>query len=70
MAQLDPAALPWWLWLACSLVCLVLASLFALFREDDSTGCGCLSIAVLLGIAGMLSGLLGLVRFIKWAWAG
>lgn len=65
--MLVPSALPWWGWLAVAAVLLFAAVIAYVFDEDS--GCGCIFGAT-LGIGGLLTALLGIVRFVKWTWAG
>ena len=48
---------------------LLLAALIAYAFDEDTQGCGCF-LGVLFLVAGLLTGLLGVGRFVKWTWAG
>jgi hypothetical protein len=64
---MSPSALPWWGWLTCSLICLVA---YAISMDDGVEGCGCGVVTLLVGLAGLITGGLAIVRFVKWVWVG
>lgn len=72
----NPSDLPWWGWFLCSGALFFAAFVGFLLAEDAERdarpGLGFphrLFVAAFC-IAGLLSGLLGAVRFVRWAWAG
>jgi hypothetical protein len=73
---MNPSDLPWWGWLLCAGLLLFAAFISFLlgWNADAATewnrGHRRLLLAAVLCVAGLLSGLLGVVRFVKWAWAG
>lgn len=67
----SPTALPWWGWLTCALVLLVLSRLaWESSDPDEAMGCGWSVLAVALLLLALLTGGVGLVQFVKWAWSG
>jgi hypothetical protein len=63
---LDPTLLPWWGWLASMLVLLLLARMaWESSVDHEKAGCG---FAALLLLLAFLAGVIGFVRFVKWAW--
>jgi len=66
----SPTALPWWGWLICALVLLFLSLLAFTFVEDDPSGCGLLVLGVLLILGTLITGVIGVLQLVKWAWSG
>ena len=69
--MIDPSTLPWWGWLLCGLVGVVVAA-FASFiadcAENESWGCLPWSVSLVAGLGGLIAPAIGLVRLAKWAW--
>lgn len=64
----TPTALSWWGWLLCALALLLLSRLaWESSDEHEAAGCGAAAFLLLLAL---LTGGIGLVQFVKWAWAG
>jgi hypothetical protein len=72
---IDPSALPWWGWLLCGVVGIVIAVVAALygFIADDSKnrwdGVFWRVFGALAGFGGIIALAIGLIRFVKWAWS-
>jgi hypothetical protein len=68
---MSPSELPWWGWIVTAFV-LFLAALFFIWLSGKKTG-GC-AVATVLGVIFYITAfgaaLIGVVRFIKWAWSG
>jgi hypothetical protein len=69
--SLSPSDLPWWGWLLCSLaawvVCLY-TSLFGKAAEGEAGGCVLSLAALASGLAGVVTGGMAVVLFVKWVW--
>jgi hypothetical protein len=65
----SPSVLPWWAWLLCALVLLVLLCVLLTVATDQS-GYGTPILTALLILATLLTGGIGVVQFVKWAWPG
>jgi hypothetical protein len=71
---IDPSALPWWGWLLCGVVCIVIALVATLYGSaaDDSgnrwDGVFWRVVGALAGFGGIIALAIGLIRFVKWAW--
>jgi hypothetical protein len=61
----SPSDLSWWVWLLCSLGCGIV---FAISVADDDPGIVRVLITILFGLLTALTGIVGLVRFVKWIW--
>jgi hypothetical protein len=65
----SPSDLSWWGWLLVSfgawIVCVIAANLI-----ESSKGGGCLAtlVAVASGITGAITGVMGVILFVKWVW--
>lgn len=66
----SPSDLPWWGWLLCAggagLVCFFSAT----YASSEKGGCLSGVIAFISGFAGLICGVIGIVRFVKWIWEG
>ncbi len=68
-ASMTPADLPWWGWLLCAVGAGVLgAALTSLANKEN----GCLATVIrnLAFIGALILFVIGIIRFIKWVWAG
>jgi hypothetical protein len=69
---LSPSALPWWGWLICALFAAIVGYVIVLIFQDLSTEkkdySPVMGIVWIIWIAGAFALLVGLVRFVKWAW--
>jgi hypothetical protein len=73
----SPSDLPWWGWLLSSVVTLVVAVIswviFARCHDHQSSATSALGYIALLftvpaALVGVLTGLMGIVLFVKWVW--
>jgi hypothetical protein len=68
---IRPSDLPWWGWLLSSFgawaICLI-----AKLRDEEGKGFGRLAISVSMisGFAGFITGAMALILFVKWVWTG
>jgi hypothetical protein len=65
----GPSALSWWAWLLCALALLVLLCVVLTVATDQNGYGGPILIALLM-LATLLTGGIGVVQFVKWAWSG
>ena len=63
-----PASIAWWGWLLIAGVCWYVTMMMSVWT--DKGGIGAWIIRIAFGIAMVLSVLIGLIRFAKWAWGG
>jgi hypothetical protein len=68
----SPSDLPWWGWLLCSIgtgiVCLWFIALVG--SNDSAFRRGFMGLVIFLsGLTALITGLMGLIRFIKWVWS-
>ena len=69
--MIDPSFLPWWGWLLCGVVAVVIASIslwLCGFMEGGAGGCLLWIVGVVAGLGGLVALVIGLVRLAKWAW--
>lgn len=64
---ISPSALPWWGWLLCAAILAVIAFFAFATAELNNSTIGIL-LSLLLGIATVLSAIVGVVRLVKWIW--
>ncbi len=65
----SPSDLPWWGWLLCSIGAFSVCFLAVVFADSSQPSARRSLIIVVLfgsGLAGLASGILGLVLFVKW----
>jgi hypothetical protein len=67
--QISPSDLPWWGWLLVALGCLVVFVTGYVMFDYSESGLGVI-LMIGGGLAGVIFGGIGIVRFIKWVWAG
>jgi hypothetical protein len=66
---ISPSDLPWWGWLLCSFGAWGTCWVMAFLNEDsDSGGFLLVLTAIVSGLAGLLTGIMGVVLFVKWIW--
>lgn len=68
---IDPSILPWWGWLLCGVVAVVVASIslwLCGLMEGEASGCLLWIVGVAAGLGGLVAIVVGLVRLAKWAW--
>jgi hypothetical protein len=67
----SPADLSWWAWILCGIASWTacLAALAERGNDDRLPGCFALVIGALSGFAAAGCFLLGVIRFVKWAWS-
>jgi UDP-N-acetylmuramyl pentapeptide phosphotransferase/UDP-N-acetylglucosamine-1-phosphate transferase len=66
----SPSDLDWWAWLLIAAVGAILSLLVFNLRKARTFDGLFITIGGLIGIASLLCGVVGVVRFIKWAWGG
>ena len=64
----SPSDLPWWGWLLCSIGAWIVCAIAAAFSDEGDGGCLAVLVAIISGLAGAITGIMGLVLFIKWVW--
>ena len=64
----SPSDLSWWGWLLCSIAAWVVCIFASALTEKG----GCLAglIALMAGVAGTVTGVMGAILFVKWVWYG
>ena len=69
LSVMSPSDLPWWIWLlgagGLGFLCLLIKAHSA---KKDLEGFELIAVGV-LGLAGVISFAIGLIRFVKWVWA-
>jgi len=66
----NPSDLPWWGWLLCA-VGAGIFSVFCYLSYDEGDGGLLVLVGSVVGaVATLLLTVIGLVRFVKWAWVG
>ncbi len=67
---MSPSDLPWWAWLLCSIGILVVSSFIywtiSIFTGEDNVS-GCI-VSIILGLLALFCAIIGVIRFVKWAW--
>jgi hypothetical protein len=71
----SPSDLPWWGWLLCSLgawaVCWVTLFVLPVLSEEGWLArCLCVLVRIVSGLAGLVTGAMAIVLFVKWVWNG
>ena len=67
----GPSDLPWWGWLLCALGAALLTAIMAIgLLAKEENDWGGLVILVIAALATVISFLVGIIRFVKWAWVG
>ncbi len=67
--MLRSSILEWWQWLLCGLVCWCLSLfLIVVWHKNEKLGRFTGPVSLLAGLAGIVPVVIGLIRFIKWAW--
>lgn len=68
--MISPSDLAWWGWLLCSLgawiVCIIAANIAS--AVEGEVGCLVWLIAVVSGLIGAATGVMGVILFVKWVW--
>ena len=75
--QFSPSILPWWGWLLCALLLRFASWFFSLLYEGSKYSgrssrperAGERTLAAIFLLAAFLCAIVGLVGFVKWAWA-
>jgi hypothetical protein len=64
------SVLPWWGWMLCGVggIAIVALTTFLVDFLEGATAIAVWLIGVLAGLAGVISFVIGIVRFLKWAW--
>jgi len=70
---MSPADLPWWGWMLCAIGASVVSFFSAIYAANESRisrrndGIAYL-LAIIFGLATVVTGSIGLIRFVKWVW--
>jgi hypothetical protein len=67
---ISPSDLAWWQWLLVSAGAFIIACATQLFTVEGRRGCVTTLLFVASLIVSLLAGVIGIVRFIKFAWQG
>lgn len=63
---MNPSALPWWGWFLVALACWYFQLIAGIYTDKGTLKAWIFRIALIAGM--VLSAILAIVRFIKWAW--
>ena len=69
--MISPSDLPWWGWLLCSFGAWIVCAIFFVINDESETAYGgCLSAFTfcITGLAGIITGTMALILFVKWVW--
>ena len=69
---IDPSALPWWGWLVCGVgggMATLITSRIAAATKDGMWAMVWWLAGIMTGLVGIISFVIGVVRFAKWAWS-
>jgi len=64
---ISPSDLPWWGWLLCSLGAGVI-SWIAIEVSESKNGCLAALAAFVSGLIAVITGVMGVILFVKWVW--
>lgn len=71
---MNPASLPWWLWLLTGALAALAAGIAYLIANSETVFIGWRRIAGFIFFVAAVSSvgalLIGIIRFVKWAWSG
>ena len=67
---ISPSDLPWWGWLLCAVGAGIVSVVCYVLHEESDGGWLTLVVGIVGVVATFVSAALGIVRFVKWAWAG
>jgi len=62
------ASIPWWGWLLIAVACWFIQLMMSVRTDSGSKGAWVIRSAFIAGM--VLSFLIGVIRFVKWAWQG
>lgn len=71
---MSPADLPWWGWMLCAIGAFVVSFFSVIYASSESNTPGksgggfAYILAVVFGLATVGTGLIGIIRFVKWVW--
>jgi hypothetical protein len=65
---ISPSDLPWWGWLLCAIGAGILSGFSYVLYEESDGGWMVFVVSIVSGIATVPLAILGIVRFVKWAW--
>jgi len=70
---MSPADLPWWGWTLCAIVTFTISFFSARYASNESERRGgkggfAYLLAIVFGLATFGTGLIGILRFVKWVW--
>jgi hypothetical protein len=69
--MIAPSNLAWWEWWLCAFEAGAVACLFGLFAETRNWFARvCLALSLLFFVASVFCSMLGIIRFVRWVWAG
>ena len=64
----SPSDLPWWGWMLCGIGGFIVAALAISLSDDSDAGCLAKLFGFIVGLASLVCGAIGIIRFIKWVW--
>ena len=64
----SPSDLLWWQWLLCSVGAGIVCGIASAFVDNKDAGCLAILVAFVAGLAGFITGIMGLILFVKWVW--
>jgi len=68
---MNPADLPWWGWLLCALGAGFVALMIAAYSSTrEKTLYFSIVMYYIFGLAAVVCGIIGAIRFVKWVWGG
>lgn len=65
---ISPSDLPWWGWLLSAVGAGIVSVVCFVLHEESDGGWMVFAVGIISAIATLPLALLGLVRFVKWAW--
>jgi hypothetical protein len=70
MFGISPSDMQWWAWLIVAAIAAFLTIGSGVAAEGKKGGCMSYVLMFLFGLVALVCGVIGLIRFIKWAWEG
>jgi|HubBroStandDraft_4_1064222.scaffolds.fasta_scaffold3657226_1 hypothetical protein len=67
---IRPSDLPWWGWLLCAVGAGIVSVVCYMSHEEGDGGWMAFVVSIVGAVATLLLFVIGLVRFVKWAWLG
>lgn len=70
---MSPTDLPWWGWMLCAIGAFVVSFFSVIYASNESNTPGksggfAYFLAVMFGLTTVGTGLIGIIRFVKWVW--